>query len=370
VAADAKPGKGVTVDDLLAYPRAVLLEHFLLRSGLRPGNLVNAGYGLAAPPGLTIGDIQYLMFQGPARRTMRAVGPLSPADEKAVESLRDGLGLRTFTNHELHTQYGALTTYAWHLGEHPQGTHFAPIYHALAQLGVARPELKKHWPTIRRRLAYTQILAEEVCFLDESFRPGILQELPGWIANKAESLVATAVECINLLLEVRAEERIRFEDLVDRLKEIHALFTSINTTLDGFLLVSARHHARHRSDELFRVDADRVVFDGEFADGALRFGMMQTYLQTELLKSSVARTVQRDGEAWLVLTGDRFPGIEFAFRRSKAGTPDQGTLRIRYTLSLAEFTKAVLDFLFFAVKEILRDMTPPADVPKPGQDSG
>jgi hypothetical protein len=59
-----------------------------------------------------------------------------------------------------------------------------------------------------------------------------------------------------------------------------------------------------------------------------------------------------------VFVDDRFPSLELLMRRSKKGTPDHNMLRILYTLLLPAFTKSVLDFLFFACTQILKDLAP------------
>lgn len=322
------------------------------------------------------GDFGYNLFAGTVRRARETLSSQAPSLSREVPRILKTLGIKapsqgkspaanlaslSFSKSAMSTYYGQLVDFAWHNISAKHGAHFAPIYSLIEHLQKKYPNDLERLQVIRRRLLYLEVLRIELEDIEGIYDLTGIPLLPDWLANKVETLATLSAEVALVITEYYREKTtgkhnsIRFEDLVDELPKNSPIFDSINTTLDGFLAVSIRNEMVHSTGFRVQVTNGQGRVSVTLQRNILRFGLMQSYLQTDVLSkicASVVGTERRDLLTFFIYQDHRFPYVTFAFPRSKKGTASINGVEARYNLSVRELAKMENDFLFILAREL------------------
>jgi hypothetical protein len=374
-----KHGRGS--DKLLKWKRGFLWDYVCATAGLSNLDLVNSAYLIQKTPFQFNGDEAYNLRKGTEVRARTKLEQVDPSLLQAVPTVLGSLGIKssgaqrlkkrfsiqevlkqpTLAKSAMPTYYGQLIDFAWHNTAEKTGTYFTPIYSLIEDLQQKYSADSVRLQTIRRRLVYLEVLRTELEDIESIYDLTVLPSLPDWLTNKVESFATMSAEVALLIVEYYQEKttgkpvRFRFEELVDALPRNSWIFRAINTTLEAFLAVSIRNEMVHSTTFQIHVVGGRARIRGSFEKGILRFGLMQKYIRLDVISkkhASVVGTETHGSQTYFIYLDSRFPYAIFAFPRSKRGTASLTGIRLRYDLSVQEFTKMEQNFLFLLANEL------------------
>jgi hypothetical protein len=260
------------------------------------------------------------------------------------------------------TYYGRLIDFAWHSSAAKGGTQFSPIYYAIEQQAKRDPHAETELRTIWRRLVYLEILGTELSSLDEIYEFKKIRTLKDRAACLIEVFASKAAEVALLMAAYWWRQKgtgpeLRFENLSEVLSKTHKVFSSINSALEGFLLVALRNRVVHAAGfKLNIVDGHpEVVITLGKDDKPSKFGVLLDYVRTDVATGTYGTKVgieKRDKAVYHLFKDGRFPYVTFVLRRSKSGTFPAHDAEFRYRLSPQELVNLESSFLFKAGRNI------------------
>jgi hypothetical protein len=259
------------------------------------------------------------------------------------------------------TYYGQLIDFAWHNTAVKGGAHFTPIYSLIEGLQKKYPNDSIRLRTMQRRLVYLEVLRTELEDIEGTYDIRAIALLPDWLTNKVETFAMLSAELALVIVQYYVEktsgrrQTLRFEELVDALPQNSWIFSAINTTLEAFLVVSLRNEMVHSTGFMIQVVGGNARLRVSFEHGALKFGLMQSYLKADVLSKKCSSVVGKRtvGSKTCFLYQDwRFPFLTFSFPRSKKGTASITGATLQYDLSVQELTRMEQNFLFYLAQEL------------------
>jgi hypothetical protein len=345
---------------LFKYERGLLYDFVNSISGLNEINLVNSGCLVKKNIFIYRGDYVYNFFLTRRKKYQKEIKERNPDFFDEAKKIISNLGIKWTGTDNFDTYYGTLVDYAWHRKPSETGVHFTPIYHLIDQLKKTFPEEKLRLNAIYRRMVYLEILEKEFIYLKKKYNFDTIPILIEWTTNKFETFTTLLVELSIIIIEfyydkhpnLKLEERVRFEDLINYIKDIDQLFSSINFTVEGFLAVTLRNNMVHSSGyELVREGEDIFVLVNE-KPIEIRFGILEDYMKDLAFRYSgkiVPNTVQK-------AIDPRFPYVMHHLKISKSGTIDYPKTKISFRLELEEYLKLMTGFLFRLSRELFNDL--------------
>lgn len=354
--------KGMTWEDLFSYERGYIWDLVTLYAGVNNLNLTNIGDTVANSPLRYVGDVRYNMFAGTHQRLAQQARRANPAADEAAREAARALGVKTTRLNQWHTYYGQLIDYSWHRAAHEQGTHFTPIYHLIERISAGHPEDAARLEVLRRRLVYAEILEHELKFIVESYDPDVIRVLPEWTTNKTETYVTQVAQTAVLILEYRnirlgGPTDLRFEDFVRSMPKDQLQFTSLNTLLESYLIISLRNQIVHASTFTLAVEEGRHILHADISRGALSFGSMEEYLRTDIASKQIGERAAEEtvsGVEYVSFRDPRFSYLTILLRKGKGGRAVLSEPILRYQLDLENFAEMVGGFLYRVADGLLR----------------
>jgi len=352
----AKNGKPVTTEQLLRWKRGPLWDYVCVISGLKNIDLISSHHAIGRNPRPYQRDVTYNLVNGTEVRAAVRLKRTDPGMKEEAGKLLRELGIKEAGTHKVPPYYRRLTDFAWHNSAVQGGAHFTPIYYSMEQGALQDPGDRPMLETMRRRLVYLEILGSELESLEDVYDFETIRIMKDWTACLVESFASRSAEVALLMTEYKMQKggeraRLRFEDLLRELSRTHRVFSSINSALEGFLLVSLRNLVVHTTAFLVRLADGHPqvhVSLGE-RESPQRFGVLLDYVKDEVatLQSSVlVGHEKRNGHQFDLLRDSRFPYVTFVLGRTKKGTRSTHDAELRYDLSLGEFVKIESSFLF------------------------
>ena len=205
-------------------------------------------------------------------------------------------------------------------------------------------------------MVYLEILENEFIYLKKKYDFDTIPILIEWTTNKFETFTTLLVELSMIIIEfyyakhpnLKSEGQVRFEDLINYIKDIDQLFGSINFTVEGFLAVTLRNNMVHSSGyELVRYGEDIFVLVNE-EPIKMRFGILEDCVKDVASQYSGKRVPKTVKE----VIDPRFPYMRYHFKISKSGTLDYQKTKISFRLELEEYLKLMMNFLFLLSREL------------------
>ncbi len=349
-----------SADELLAWERGYLWDYVCAISGLNNLNILNSTYLVPRMPLTYAGDAKYNLFLGTVSRAKKNLRNAGVSPEEGQRILRD-LGIRRAQTHQLATHYGQLINFAWRGTPLESGAHFMPIYNLILRTEQQHPSDRQTLHTLRRRLVYLETLAEEIDYILDVYDFDAIPVLQDWVANKVETFVNLSAEISIIITEFYLEkkgrpERIRFEDLLDVLPKIGNVFSSINASLEGYLILSLRNEMVHSAGSYVEIIDGTPQIEVEFQRKLISFGCLQDYLKSDVLSGKHALNegyVRRSGRVYFLFRDPRFSYVSFVFAKSKKGSPSLDGAIAVFKLDLERFTKLGLSFVFLLARELI-----------------
>ncbi|MCK4735709.1 MAG: hypothetical protein KAT65_24860 [Methanophagales archaeon] len=343
---------------LFKYERGLLYDFVNSISGLNEMNILNSGCLVKGKIFTYVGDVQYNLFQTRRKKYQKEIKEQNPDFFDKAKEIVSNLGIKWTGTDNFDTYYGVLLYYAWHREPSETGVNFTPIYHLIDQLKNTFPEEKSRLNAIYRRMVYLEILENEFIYLKKKYDFDTIPILIEWTTNKFETFTTLLVELSMIIIEfyydkhpnLEPKEHVEFKNLINYIKDIDQLFSSINFTVEGFLAVTLRNNMVHSSGyELVREGEDTfVLVKEELIEKNLKFGILEDYVKDIAFRYSgkkVPNTVQKAIDL-------RFPYMIHHLKISNAGTIDYPKTKISFKLELEEYLKLMMGFLFRLSREL------------------
>lgn len=343
---------------IFKYKRGLLYDFVSSVSGLNEMNFLNSGQLVQGKVLTYIGDIQYILFQTRQKKYIKEIEKLDPEIFDEAKEIISNLGIKWTGTDNYDTYYGTLIGYALQKEPIEFGTNFRPIYYLISQLKNLFPDEGSRLNTIYRRMIYLEILEKEFIYIKKKYDLNTIPILLEWITNKFETFTTLLVELSIIIIEfyhdvkhgLKARKRVRFENLINCIKDVDELFNSINFTFEGFLAVTLRNNMVHSSGyELVRENNDIFIFvTEEPIEKQIKFGVLEDYVK-EIVSKYSGKRIPNSIEP---IIDQRFPYITFYLKISKKGTVDYPKTKVSFKLKLEEYLELMSGFLFLLSREL------------------
>lgn len=349
---------------LFKYERGLLYDFVNSISGLNEINLFNSDSLVKEKIFTCKEDIQYNFFQIRQNKYQKEIKEQNPDFLDEANEIKSKLGIKWTGPDNFDTYYGALIDYAWHREPSETGSHFAPIYYLIKQLKKTFPEDESRLNTIYRRMVYLELLNNEFIYLKKKYDFDTIPILLEWTTNKFETFTTLLVELSLIIIEFYCDKRpcypkfgergAMFCDLINYIKNVKQLFSSIDFTVEGFLAVTLRNNMVHSSGyKLVREGNDIfIIVMEESIEKRLKFGILEDYAKDIALRYSD----KTDPNTVQEMIDPRFPYMIHHLKISKSGTVDYGKTKISFKLEIEEYLKLMGNFLFLISRELFSDL--------------
>lgn len=343
---------------LFNYERGLLYDFVSSISGLNEVNIVNSGSLVNGKIFTYNGDAQYNLLQIRRNKYQKEIKEKNPDFLGEAEEIVSNLGIKWTVAANFDTYYGTLIDYAWHRKPSKTGSNFTPIYGLIGQLEEAVPEEELRLNAIYRRMVYLELLKNEIIYLKKKYDFDTIPILLEWTTNKFETFTTLLVELSMIIIEfyydmhpnLKSKKHVEFKNLINDIKDIKQLFSSISFTVEGFLAVTLRNNMVHSSGyELIREGDDIfVIVKEELIEKKLKFGILEDYVKDIAFRYSGKKVPNTVQEA----IDPRFPYMMHHLKISKSGTLDYPKTKISFKLEIEDYLKLMANFLFLLSHEL------------------
>ena len=343
---------------LFNYERGLLYDFVSSISGLNEVNMVNSGFLVNGKIFTYTGDAQYNLLQIRRNKYQKEIKEKNPDFLSEAEEIVSNLGIKWTGANNFDTYYGTLIDYAWHRKPSETGSNFTPIYGLIGQLEETVPEEELRLNAIYRRMVYLELLKNELIYLKKKYDFDTIPILLEWTTNKFETFTTLLVELSMIIIEfyydthpnLESKKHVEFKNLINDIKDIKQLFSSIDFTVEGFLAVTLRNNMVHSSGyELVREGDDIfIIVMEEPIEKRLKFGILKNYAKDIALRYSG----KKDPNTVQEVIDPRFPYMMHHLKISKSGTLDYSKTKISFKLELEEYLKLMGNFLFLISREL------------------
>jgi hypothetical protein len=291
-----------------------------------------------------------------------------PFDEQIDKHL-ENLGLKEVrTTFDKDTYYGLLIDFAWHSLSMKSGTQFSPINYKIDELIRVYPTDEAKLRAIKRRLVFILCLGEEIEYIQKRYDFEKIPLLMDWLTNKFERFATLVAETCLLSIEYYHDKqgsrpnRMVFENFVNYIKDVERLFNSINTTLNGYLIITLRNKVVHTTGYNLSKEGETIIINIPEISIDTSFGVMEAYIQ-EIFNSTYKG--KKICGTDIIIHDAVFPHISLKYRIGKKARVDWRATKLIINLDLKNYIKMSTSYTFLLANKLFEKILTQNEVTAP-----
>lgn len=276
-----------------------------------------------------------------------------PIDEKLPLQDRIDLSLKNLGLKQIEkifnkdTYYGLVVDYGWN--------NKVPLNSEINKLIELYPDDADRLNALNRRLAYLNYLDGEIRYIIERYDFDRIPILTDWLTNKFERHATLTAELCLTIIEYYHNKpnkhSIRFEELIENIYDVDNIFKSINSTVDGFIIITIRNEIVHSTG--YKIERDANKFSININDVKIKpnFGILEDYVKDVYDSFYSGKKVPMSD---IFVKDPRFPHINLIYHVSKTGTIVWNETKINIEFDLESYLKKSSGYLYILARTLFQ----------------
>ncbi|HLC58726.1 MAG TPA: hypothetical protein VJI68_02600 [Candidatus Nanoarchaeia archaeon] len=289
--------------------------------------------------------------------------------EEKIKKTIANLGIKNLNKkYNMDNYYGLLCDFAWNMESHKTGAGLTPINYVIDELIKKYPSDEIKLKVFKSRLNYLEQREEEINYLIEKYDFNRIPLMLDWLNNKFEDYAEGVINLLLIIVQyywdkIKLNKRISYENLANKVSEIHPALNSLNNTIELFIMVIIRHSIIHsigypiknkNNDFIITIDIGdlsepkKTDMNAPSIPKIKEFGHMKEYIEKVYSYYKGPKKINNIIE----ITDSIFPYLTLKYRIPRKGQPDIYRTGVLVEISLIEYLKISRGNIFLIAKAI------------------